>query len=42
MTMPKNTSNIWSRVRDDVDVDDLIFRQESYHNNQEDEHCSDR
>lgn len=29
MTMPKReTNNIWARVRDDIDLDDLIFRHE--------------
>ena len=37
MTMPKwETNNIWARVRDDVDVDDLIFNYESYHAGEED------
>lgn len=43
MTMPKNNkNNIWSHVREDIDVDDLIFNYEAYHTNQEDEHCSER
>lgn len=43
MTMPKsNKNNIWSCVRDDIDVDDLIFNYDAYHNNEEVQHCSDR
>ena len=42
MTMPKyDVNNIWSRVRSDVDVDDLIFGNENVHTNQ-DETCSQR
>lgn len=43
MTMPKKEVNsIWARVRDDVDVDDLIFNYEAYHNYEEEKLCSDR
>ncbi len=43
MTMLKsNKNNIWSRVRDDVDVDDLIFNYEANHKNEEAEQRSDR
>jgi len=32
MTMPKReTNSIWSRVREDVDIDDLIFDYDSNH-----------
>lgn len=42
MTMPKReVNNIWARVRDDVDVDDLIFNYEAYHTS-EDDTASDR
>lgn len=42
MTMMKREVNsIWSRVRADVDVDDLIFNSEG-NNTREDESCSDR
>lgn len=37
MTMPKWEANsIWSRVRDDVDIDDLIFNYEAYHTSEDD------
>ncbi len=33
MTMPKKeTGNIWSRVREDADIDDLIFVYDDNHN----------
>ena len=42
MTMVKREVNsIWSRVRSDVDVDDLIFNYEETHSS-EDKSCSDR
>lgn len=42
MTMIKReTNSIWSRVRSDIDVDDLIFNYEATHNS-EDECVSDR
>ena len=42
MTMPKREANtIWSRVREDVDIDDLIFNYEATHSS-EDDACSDR
>ena len=42
MTMMKREVNsIWSRVRSDVDIDDLIFDYEGTHA-REDESCSDR
>ena len=42
MTMVKREVNsIWSRVRSDVDIDDLIFDYEGTHA-REDESCSDR
>lgn len=42
MTMPKREVNsIWAKVRDDVDIDDLIFNYEAYHTS-EDDGCSDR
>ncbi|MDY3906254.1 hypothetical protein [Pseudoflavonifractor phocaeensis] len=42
MTMIKReVNNIWSRVRPDVDIDDLIFDYENTHA-REDEPCSDR
>ena len=42
MTMPKREVNsIWAKVRDDVDIDDLIFNYEAYHAG-EDDGCSDR
>lgn len=43
MTMPKREVNsIWNRVREDLDVDDLIFNYESYHTDEDGEVCSDR
>ena len=37
MTMPKREVNsIWSKVRDYVDVDDLIFNYDAYHTSDED------
>lgn len=42
MTMLKREgNNIWARVRDDIDVDDLIFNYEATHNS-EDACVSDR
>ena len=42
MTMPKREINsIWSKVREDRDIDDLIFNYEAYHTS-EDDGCSDR
>ena len=42
MTMIKReVDNIWSRVRPDVDIDDLIFDYENTHA-REDEPCSAR
>ena len=42
MTMPKREVNtIWSKVRDDRDIDDLIFNYEACHTS-EDDTCSDR
>ena len=43
MTMPKReVNNIWSRVRGDVDVDDLIFEYDRYHSYEDGDSCSDR
>ena len=43
MTMPKfEVNSIWSRVRSDVDVDDLIFDAEGYSAKEDDRVCSDR
>jgi hypothetical protein len=43
MTMPKREVNsIWARVRDDMDVDDLIFNYDSKLNYEEETLCSDR
>lgn len=37
MTMQKREINsIWSRVRSDVDVDDLIFNYDAYHISEDD------
>ena len=42
MTMAKREVNsIWSNVREDRDIDDLIFDYDAYHNG-EDSACSDR
>lgn len=42
MTMPKREVNsIWSKVRSDIDVDDLIFNYETYHTSEDDD-SSDR
>ena len=41
MTMVKREpNNIWSRVREDRDIDDLIFGEESYYGYMEDHTCS--
>ena len=43
MTMVKREpNNIWSRVREDLDIDDLIFGEESYYGYKEDHTCSER
>ena len=43
MTMPKyEVNSIWSRVRSDVDVDDLIFDSDGYNAKEDDRVCSDR
>ena len=43
MTIMKNElNNIWSRVRDDLDVDDLIFDYEAYHTAEDSETVSER
>ena len=43
MTMLKReVNNIWTRVRQDVDVDDLIFNYEAYHTDEDAEQTSDR
>ena len=37
MTMPKwEVNTIWSKVRGDVDIDDLIFNYEAYHSSEDD------
>ena len=42
MTMPKREVNtVWSKVREDRDIDDLIFDYDACHDN-EDRICSDR
>lgn len=42
MTMPKReVSSIWSKVREDRDIDDLIFGYDAYGPN-EDDASSDR
>lgn len=42
MTMPKREVNtVWSKVREDRDIDDLIFNYDDYHTS-EDDVCSDR
>ena len=42
MTMPKwEVNSIWSKVREDRDIDDLIFDYEAYQSG-EDSTCSDR
>ena len=42
MTMPKQEVNsFWSQVREDKDIDDLIFDYDAYHTG-EDSICSDR
>ena len=42
MTMPKwEVNSIWAKVRDDRDIDDLIFNYESTYSS-EDDTCSDR
>ena len=43
MTIMKNElNNNWSRVRDDLDVDDLIFDYEAYHPAEDSETVSER
>ena len=39
--MQREVNNIWSRVRSDVDVDDLIFNYEDTHPREE-APCSER
>lgn len=42
MTMPKwEVNSIWSKIREDRDIDDLIFDYETYQPG-EDNTCSDR
>ena len=37
MTMPKREINsIWSKVREDRGIDDLIFNYEAYHTSEDD------
>lgn len=37
MTMPKRETNtIWSKVREDRDIDDLIFNYDVYHTSEDD------
>ncbi len=37
MTMPKREVNsVWSRVREDRDIDDLIFNYDAYHASEDD------
>ena len=41
MTMPKReTNSVWSKVREDRDIDDLIFNYDAYHTS-DDDTCSD-
>ena len=43
MTMAKNELNsIWARVREDRDVDDLIFRRDAGSGREDERVCSDR
>ena len=43
MTMPKyDANNIWTRVRNDVDVDDLIFQSDGLRTVEDERPCSDR
>ena len=43
MTMVKREpNNIWSRVREDRDIDDLIFGDEFYSGHDESLSCSER
>lgn len=42
MTMVKReVNNIWAKVREDRDIDDLIFDYDAYHVS-DDDNCSDR
>ena len=42
MTMPKREVNtVWAKVREDRDIDDLIFNYDAYHTS-DDDTCSDR
>jgi len=42
MTMPKReVNNIWAKVREDKDIDDLIFNYDSHYTREDDTH-SDR
>ena len=37
MTMPKRDVNsVWSKVREDKDIDDLIFNYDAYNANEDD------
>ena len=38
----REVNSIWSRVREDLDVDDLIFDYDTYHTPQEGEPASER
>jgi len=43
MTMMKrDVNNIWSRVRQDLDVDDLVFDYERYHTSEDSEMYTER
>ena len=43
MTMVKREpNNIWSRVREDRDIDDLIFGEEAYSAQEDVSTCSER
>lgn len=42
MTMPtREVNSVWSKVREDRDIDDLIFDYDAYHSS-DDNTCSDR
>ena len=38
----RDPNNIWSRVREDRDIDDLIFGEESYSAQEDVSTCSER
>ena len=42
MTEKRRKNNIWANIRTDIDLDDLIFNYEMYHEHKEDKAGFDR